>query len=286
MGTRYDMRTRLGGIGFAILILLAWLPAGHGDKPSPRAEATAKAGRAVVVFAAASVTDAMDEIRTMFAKQAGVAVEASYAASSTLARQVVHGAEADLLISADTDWVDYLDKRGFVASRRNLLTNRLVIIVPIGSKANVKRPEDLASDEIEQLALGEPASVPAGRYAKQALTRLGLWDRIAGKVASAEDVRHALYYVETGSADAGIVYATDAAMSKKVKIVAEIPEKLTGPVRYPLALLKHGEGSSAAEAFYRYLASPEGTRVFEKYGFTILKPDDGETAVSRAENRP
>lgn len=280
------MRSRLGGIGFAIVILLTWLPAVRGEEPLPQTGATASAGRAVVVFAAASVTDAMDEIRTAFAKRTGVEVEASYAAASTLARQVVHGAEAQLLISADTNWVDYLDEKGLVARRRNLLSNRLVIIVPIGSKANVKRPEDLASDEVEQLALGEPASVPAGRYAKEALTRLGLWDRIAGKVASAEDVRHALYYVETGSADAGIVYATDAAMSKKVKIVAEIPERLTGPVRYPIALLKHGEGNSAAEAFYRYLASPEVIKIFEKYGFTIVKPDDGETAEPPAENRP
>ncbi len=272
LGTRCDMRSRLGGIGFAMVTLLAWLSAGRGDEPLPRAGATEKPRGAVIAFAGAGLTDAMDEIKTEFAKQTGVEVQASYAASSTLARQVVHGAEAHLLLCANTDWVDYLDKRGFVARRRDLLSNRLVIIVPIGSEANVTRLENLAGDDVEQLALGEPASVPAGRYAKEALTRLGLWDRIAGKVASAEDVRHALYYVETGSADAGIVYATDAAISKKVKIVAEIPEKLTGPIRYPIALLKHGEGNVAAESLYRYLASPEATRIFEKHGFTTLTP--------------
>ena len=110
-----------------------------------------------------------------------------------------------------------------------------------------------------------PASTP-----KQALTKLGLWDQLKAKVVSAEDVRHALAYVETGAAEAGIVYATDAAISKKVKVVAEIPEKLTGPVRYPLVLLKHGGQSAAAQSFYRYLSSPAAAKVFRKYGFTVL----------------
>ncbi len=151
-----------------------------------------------------------------------------------------------------------------------MLGNRLVLVVPADSKIDVKKPEDLLAADIHHLALGEPQSVPAGIYAKQALTKLGLWDRLKTKVVSAEDVRQALTYVETGSAEAGIVYATDAAIGKKVKVVAEIPEDLTGPVRYPLVLLKAGEGRAAAQSFYRYLSSPAAAKVFQKYGFTVV----------------
>ena len=192
------------------------------------------------MFAAASTTNALNEIKAQFTKDSGVAVQTSYAASSTLAQQIVHGAEADLFISADTKWADFLAEKDQVVRQQDLLGNRLVIVVPADSKIEVKKPEDLLAAGIEHLALGEPQSVPAGIYAKQALTKLGLWDQLKAKVVSAEDVRHALTYVETGSAEAGIVYATDAAVSKKVKVAAEIPEKLTGPVRYPLVLLKHG----------------------------------------------
>ena len=125
------------------------------------------------------------------------------------------------------------------------------------------------------LALGDTASVPAGKYARQALEKLGLWDKLKPKVVAAADVRQALVYVETGAADAGIVYATDAAMSGKVKVAADIPEKLTGSVRYPLVLLKHGEGREAAEAFYRYLASPDAATVFVKHGFVVLSSKRG-----------
>jgi molybdate transport system substrate-binding protein len=222
------------------------------------------------VFAAASTTNALNEIKAQFTKDSGVAVQTSYAASSTLAQQIVHGAEADLFISADTKWADFLAKKDQVARQQDLLGNRLVIVVPADSKIEVKKPDDLLAAGIEHLALGEPQSVPAGIYAKQALTKLGLWDRLKAKVVSAEDVRHALTYVETGSADAGIVYATDAAISKKVKVAVEMSENLTGPVRYPLVLLKHGDGSAAAKAFYRHLSSPAAAKVFQKYGFTVL----------------
>ena len=229
------------------------------------------------MFAAASTTNALDEIKAQFTKDSGIAVQTSYAASSTLAQQIVHGAEADLFLSADAKWADYLAKKDQVVRQQDLLGNRLVIVVPADSKIEVKKPEDLLAASIEHLALGEPQSVPAGIYAKQALTKLGLWDQLKAKVVSAEDVRHALTYVETGSAEAGIVYATDAAISKKVKVAAEIPEKLTGPVRYPLVLLKHGESSAAAQSFYRYLSSPAAAKVFQKYGFTVLSEIKGRS---------
>lgn len=268
------MKNRVGSIGFAILILLASVDASRGEDPAAQAQAAAKPREIVMVFAAASTTNALNEIKAQFTKDSGVAVQTSYAASSTLAQQIVHGAEADLFLSADAKWANYLDQQEQVVRQQDLLGNRLVIVIPadskIDSKIEVKKPEDLLVASIEHLALGEPQSVPAGIYAKQALTKLGLWDQLKAKVVSAEDVRHALTYVETGSAEAGIVYATDAAISKKVKVVAEIPEKLTGPVRYPLILLKHGEGSEAAQSFYHYLSSSAAAKVFQKYGFTVL----------------
>ncbi len=263
------MKCRPGSFGFAVLLwLIGGIACRHAD-PATQAPATAKSQQTILVFAAASTTNALNEIKAEFTQETGIVVETSYASSSTLAQQVVHGAGADLLISADAKWADFLAKENLIARRQDLLGNRLVIVVPSDSKIDVKGLDDLLSADVKHLALGETESVPAGVYARQAFTKLGLWDQIKGKVVSATDVRQALTYVETGSAEAGIVYATDAAISKKVKLAAEIPETLTGPVRYPLVLLKHGEPSAAAETFYRYLISPPALKVFQKYGFTV-----------------
>lgn len=230
-----------------------------------------KSSGMVLVLAAASTTNAMDEIRQQFTKETGIEVRASYAASSTLAQQVIHGAEADVFVSADQKWADFLGTRGLIAQRRNLLGNRLVIVVPNESSLRLTKVEDLTTASIEHLALGDPQSVPAGRYAKQALTKLGIWEQVKGKVVAAEDVRHALTFVETGNAQAGIVYSTDAAISKKVKTVVEVPGDLTEPIRYPIALLAHGKDRAEAQSFYRYLASPAAAKVFQKYGFVVLE---------------
>ena len=214
------MNRRWNHLGLAILGIVATVSICCAGEPN------ANPGETVLVFAAASTTDALNEIKAQFTKDSGIAVETSYAASSALAQQIVNGAEADLFISADTKWADYLANKDFVVRQQNLLGNRLVIVVPGNSKLDIKKPADLLAAGIEHLALGEPESVPAGRYAKQALTRLGLWDHLKDKVVSAEDVRHALTYVETAAAEAGIVYATDAAISKKVKIAVELPENV------------------------------------------------------------
>jgi molybdate transport system substrate-binding protein len=259
------MKSRVGKIGFAILALLTWVSASRGEDPAP----PAGSAKPILVFAAASTTNALDEVKTQFSKETGIEVQTSYAASSTLAQQVLHGADADLFISADSKWADFLAKNDQTVRQQDLLGNRLVIVVPADSKIEVKKPQDLLASGVEHLALGEPKSVPAGIYAKQALTKLGIWEQLRPKIVAATDVRHALTYVETGAAEAGIVYATDAAISKKVKVAVELPEDLTGPVRYPLVLLKHAEGSAAAQAFYRYLSSPAAGKVFRKYGFTV-----------------
>ena len=225
--------------------------------------------KTIVVFAAASTTNALDEIKQQFAKQAGITVQTSYAASGPLAQQIVNGADADIFISADTKWADYLTEKKLVAQKRDALGNRLVIVVPNDSKLEIKKPENLIAKSIEHIAIGEPDSVPAGKYAKQALTKLELWDKLKDKMAPAQDVRQALTFVETGAAEAGIVYATDAAISKKVRVAFEFPENLTGPIRYPIVLLTQGKGKPEAELFFRYLNSPEAVKIFKKYGFII-----------------
>jgi molybdate transport system substrate-binding protein len=258
---------------FAFLLLLHTAITGCGTTPSEKTGAeppkpTAKG--IVTVFAAASTTNALNEIKVAFNKSTGAEVQANYAASSTLAEQIVNGAEADLFISADVKWADHVEGKMPVAKRRDLLGNRLVIVVPLDSNFKLSKPEDLLADEVKHLALGDPDAVPVGRYAKQALTKLGIWEKLKGKIVPAEDVRQALTYVETGAAEAGIVYATDAAISKKAKVVVEIPANLTEPVRYPVLLLRRGAGNKAAEAFYDDLDSPEATKVFERFGFVVL----------------
>ena len=228
-----------------------------------------KAKGPILVFAAASTTSAVDEIRKEFTGQTGVEVQVSYASSATLAQQIALGAEAEVFLSADPQWADYLAKKGLVAQRRNLLGNRLVVVVPTDSPLKLTKLEDLATAGIEHLALGDPQGVPVGKYAKQALAKLGLWESLRPKVVSAEDARHALTYVETGAAEAGMVYATDAAISKKVKVAVAVPTELTEPIRYPVVLLKQGANHEAAKQFFGRLQSPAAANVFKKYGFTL-----------------
>jgi molybdate transport system substrate-binding protein len=233
-------------------------------------EASDTSAKTIWVFAAASTTNAISEITRQFTNDTGVQVRASFGSSAALARQIAAGADADVFVSADVAWVDYLAKQGLVAQRQNLLGNRLVIIVAADITLKVEQPGDLLAVGIRHLALADPESVPAGKYAKRALVKLGLWDTLKPKAAAAEDVRSALAYVETGAAEAGIVYATDAAISTKVKVAVEIAESLTGPVSYPIVLLRHGKDASAAESFYQRLHSVKSLKVFRKYGFTTL----------------
>ena len=265
---------RMIGLKLAFLIGLLGLST---TSPSVFGQNDPSARESVLVFAAASTTNALDEIRQAFQQQTGIRVQSSYASSGTLAQQIVNGANADVFLSADEKWAEHLTKQSLVSRQQNLLANRLVIVVPADSQLQVQRVEDLTSAEIKHLAMGDPDGVPAGKYAKQALTELRLWERLKGKVAAADDVRHALAFVETGAAEAGIVYATDAAISKKVKVVFEIPPRLSSPIRYPLVLLTQGAKKPTAVKFYEYLRSPAAVAVFRKYGFAILEPDPKPT---------
>jgi molybdate transport system substrate-binding protein len=230
--------------------------------------------RPVTVFAAASLTNALEEIGRRFTESTGVPVRYSFASSSTLARQIEAGAPADAFISADLEWMDYLEQRDEInkSSRRNLLGNQLVLIAPTDSTVELKIEPgfDLAATIGNgRLSTGDPDSVPVGRYARSALTSLGVWSEVADRLVRAEDVRHALAFVARGEAPLGIVYATDARVDKRVRIVGAFPADSHPPITYPFALTRRaGPGAAIFAEFVRGEAS---RAVFEEFGFTVLK---------------
>ncbi len=230
----------------------------------------AHAAERVLVFAAASTTDALQEIGRAFTKEHGHAVEFAFGASSDLARQAVAGAPADVFLSADTAKLEQVQKAGLVqpGSRVDLLSNRLVVVVPVDSKRKVASAAELR--EVKRLALADPAAVPAGLYAKAWLEKAGLWKELEPRVVPALDVRAALSAVEAGRVDAGVVYATDAALSKRVRVVLTIPEAEGPRIVYPVAALSGGKASEAGRAFVRFLQGDTARRSFERHGFIVL----------------
>ena len=231
------------------------------------------AAEPVRVFAAASLTNALETITADYEKASGTKVLPSLAASGALAKQIESGAPADLFIGADAKWMDYLVKKDLVvaASRKDLLGNTLTLIAPKGKafEAELKAGFDLPAAFAGKLCTGDPDSVPVGIYAKEALTKLGWWEKLAPRIAGAEDVRSALGFVERGECGAGIVYATDAKISGKVDVVADFPADSHAPIVYPIALVK-GRPAGAAADFVKYLSGPQAKAVFEKLGFTVL----------------
>jgi molybdate transport system substrate-binding protein len=222
----------------------------------------------VTIFAAASTAECIDELSSEFEHRSGSQVKSNYAGSSTLAHQIEEGAPADVFLSASDHWADYLDERGLVAQRKNLLGNRLVVVTSADSKLDIKTLDDLAGDEVKHLAVADE-SVPAGAYGRQALQKAGLWEKVEGKVVGAADVREALMLVERGEAQAGIVYFTDTLVSSKVRAAVDIRSNLHDPIRYPLVLLKSAASNAAATRFYEELQTPKAAEVFEKRGFTV-----------------
>ena len=222
------------------------------------------------VFAAASLTDALKEIAPEYEKATGDKLVLNLGASSTLARQIQEGAPADLFLSADEEKMDGLEKRKLLlaGTRRSVLSNTLAVVVPSDSTLRISGPADLAS--VRALALAEPQTVPAGIYAKEYLKRKGLWSRVIDRVIPTENVRAALAAVESGNADAGIVYKTDAGISKKVKIAYEVPRAEAPEISYPFAVLADSKRQEAARRLLDWLTSPPALAVFRKYGFLIL----------------
>lgn len=257
--------------GFIAFALCAALAASITGIP---AEAAYAAETVPVVFAAASLKDALDDISAAYKQKTGKAVRISFAGSSTLARQIEQGAPADIFISADLDWMDYLSKKGMIdeASRTNLLGNHIVLVAPKSSDIHVtiRKGFDLAGAlGGGKLAMADTKSVPAGRYGKASLQSLGVWKGVSGDIAQAENVRAALLLVARGEAPLGIVYATDAAAEKDVKVVGRFPDHTHPPIIYPAALVK-GSRNPDARSFLAYLRSDAARKLFEKQGFSVL----------------
>lgn len=226
----------------------------------------------IKVSAAASLTDVLTELAKLYEKaHPDVRIKTSYAGSSALAKQIENGAPADIFISADKDWMDYLQKRNLINSetRKDLLGNHLVFITPINRELNIDFTQgySLTANLTGKLCTGEPAYVPVGKYAKQALEYFGWWKNIESQLVGTEDVRTALAFVERGECALGIVYETDSKMSKKVKLVARFPAESHSPILYPIALTK--KANEDAQRFLEFLQSDQATEVFNRYGFVV-----------------
>jgi molybdate transport system substrate-binding protein len=242
---------------------LLWGPllARSSGQPAPQQEIT--------VSAAVSLKDALDDIAQLYrGEKPDVALHFNLGGSGTLQRQIEQGAPADVFISASPDEMDGLEAKGLLlaGTRKNLVTNRVVLIVPVGATP-IASFQDLARPDVKLIAIGEPRTVPAGKYARQALTNMGLYDRLKPKFVLAKDVRQVLTYVETENVDAGIVYATDARISQKVKVVATAAADSHSPVIYPVAVIKASHDPMSAKEFEAFLAGPRGQGVFQKFGF-------------------
>jgi len=255
-----------GTLGLVVAAVLGWTPV----------PAQAQAGGDLVVFAAASLKNALDAINAQWQKETGKKAAISYGASSALAKQIEQAAPAQMFISADLDWMDYLAQRGLIKpeTRSNLLGNRIVLIAPKdkAQTIEIKPGFDLAKVLGDgRLAMANVDSVPAGKYGKAALEKLGVWAGVSGKIAQAENVRAALLLVSRGEAPAGIVYQTDAAADPNVKIIGTFPEDTHPPIIYPIALTANATHPDAA-ALLAYIKSGSSKPLFEAQGFTVLGP--------------
>ncbi len=258
-----------------------WLGLAFAAAVTPVTTARAQAN-GLVVFAAASLKNALDEIAADWSKSTSRPMpRISYAASSALAKQMEQGAPADMFISADLDWMDYVEKKDLIAkdTRFNLLGNKIVLIAPKDSKAavDVKQGVDLSRALAGgKLAMGNVDAVPAGKYGKSALEKLGAWNGVKESVAQSDNVRAALLLVARGEAPLGIVYATDAAAEPNVKIVGTFPEDSYPPILYPAALARDSKAADA-KPFLDHLKSVRARPSFERQGFTVLVKSNSAT---------
>jgi len=258
--------TRRGALtGLAALAMAMLLPATAAEGEQQQ----------VTVFAAASLTNALQDLGNAYTEKTGVKVVFSFAASSAAARQIEAGAPADLFISADSEWMDYLQQRGLIdaATRKDILSNRLVLIAPADSTEKLKIAPGFALaaalGKSGRLSTGDPDFVPAGRYARSALSTLGVWNDVADRLLRAENVRSAMAFVARGEAPLGIVYLSDVGIDKKVRIVDTFPASGHLPIVYPAAVIKGAK--AGARKFYAFLLTPGSRAVFEKYGLINLR---------------
>jgi molybdate transport system substrate-binding protein len=255
---------KIRGMGLLLWLSLLGLPGFAADLDKPP----------ITVFAAASLTNVLQELGDGFTKETSIPVRFSFAASSALARQIENGSPADIFFSADLEWMDYLQTRNLIQrdTRRDVLGNRLVLIAPADSKIKLTIEPHFplaAALGKGRLATGDPESVPVGRYAREALTTLGVWNDVADRMVRADSVRSALAFVDRGEAPLGIVYETDALIDKNVRVVDVFPANSHLPIVYPIALT--GMARPDAARFAAYIRGPAGNVAFKAYGFTPLR---------------
>ena len=224
------------------------------------------------IFAAISLTDALGEIGTAFTAENGVKIFYNFAASTTLQRQLEKGATSDIFISASPRQVVALETNGLLEaeSRQDLLTNRLVLVSDDTAAISVETLANLTAPEISRIAIGHPNIVPAGAYAKEALTHFGLWETLRPKLVFGTDVRATLAYVTAGNVDVAIVYKTDTTLTRRIKVLYQLPPEAYTPIIYPAVVMKDSPQKQLARRFMTYLHSMESSKIFEKHGFTFL----------------
>ena len=258
MSTR-SRRARATALALAVALIGCTGGCRHGDAPAP-----------LLVFAAASTTEALTEIGPLFTAKTGIEVAFSFGGSSDLARQLKSGAPADVFLSADQARMDELERVGLVqpGTRRTLLANELAVVVAADLAAAATKPDDLLA--VRRLAMADPAQAPAGIYAKQWLLAQGLWAALSPRVLPAQDVRAALAAVEAGSADAAIVYRTDLRAASKARLAFAVPEEEGPAIVYPVARLAASKHCREADAFVAFLAGERAGAVFRDHGFSVL----------------
>jgi len=226
----------------------------------------------ILVSAAASLADVLKEISNGYQSKSKHTVRFNFGPSSGLARQIEEGAPADMFFSADLPQMDTLDKNGRLepGTRKNLLSNQLVIIIPADSKLAMASPKDLLKSVVKRIALAEPSSVPVGVYSSKYLADEGLWNQVKAKIVPVKDVRATLAAVESGNVEAGFVYKTDAAVSKKVKVAFQVPGEKGPKIVYPIAIVKESKRKDAARNFMGYIVSPAAKETFKQYGFVVI----------------
>lgn len=274
--TKKTLRTLFAGVLAVALSLGAFgcSKSGASAGGSSGGTTTAKPAVTLHIQAAASLKDSLNEASAAYTKaNPNVTFAINYDASGTLQTQIEQGAVADIFISAAKKNMDPLEQGGLLldGTRANLLTNSLVVVVPKGSTAGIKTLADLAGASVKIVALGDPAAVPAGKYAQQSLVKAGVGDAVQAKAVLGKDVKAVLTYVETGDADAGIVYKTDALTSSKVAVAVSIADDTHDAIVYPAAVIKASTNQDAAKAFLAYLSGSDAKTIFEKYGFGVSK---------------
>ncbi len=264
---------------FLVLVLTMTLVVGCGNEKKEVEDSAKTTGQEsegedveLLVSAAASLTDVLNELGDIYMEEnSNVDIKFSYGSSGALQAQIEEGAPVDVFFSAAQKQMDALEEGGHIVSdtRKTLLINKVVLIAPVDSQLEIESFEDLLKDDIEKIAIGDPSNVPVGQYSEEMFTNLNILDDITPKAVYATDVRTVLTWVESGEVDCGLVYATDAYTTDKVKIIAESPEGSHKEVSYPIAAIKDSKNLDAAKAFIDFLSTEEVAETFKKYGFDL-----------------